>query len=154
VEAVTGLHLKVMLPLGTRDWTPFADRPHQYDPDALMTLALPVIERLKPTYGGKVPIILTGRDIGPADKSLNFSFAQHNHLQKMSVISAARMLYSNTGSQAGVEVIRGRLRKMILRTIALQYYELPRSANISEVTYSPVMSVTDLDQMGSQLNLK
>lgn len=49
-------------------------------------------------------------------------------------------------------MIRTRLRKIILRSLAFQYYNLPRSADIEEVTYSPLMSIYDLDQMGLTLN--
>ena len=146
----TGLQIKVMLPLGTRDWKPFLDRP-QYDPDALMTLASPVIERLKTNYGGKVYIILTSRDIGPPDKSLNFGFTQHDHLRKISVASVARMLFDQQGRQVAPDVIQMRLRKILLRAIALQYYELQRSTDITDVTYSPLMSVLCLDQMGTRI---
>lgn len=146
----TGLQIKVVLPLGTRDWKPYPDRP-QYDPDALKNLALPAIERIKTNYGGKVYVILTSRDIGPPDKSLNFMFTQHDHAQKISVVSAARMLFEQQGQQAAAELIQTRLRKMLLRTIALQFYELQRSTDIGDVTYSPLMSVGDLDQMGLTL---
>jgi len=149
----TGLRIKAMLPLGTRDWKPYPDRP-QYDPDALKILALPAIERLKTNYGGKVYVILTSRDIGPPDKSLNFVFTRHDHAQKISVVSAARMLFDQQGNKASPDIIQTRLRKMLLRTIALQYYELQRSADIRDVTYSPLMSVGDLDQMGLTLKTK
>ena len=149
----TGLHIKSMLPLGTREWKPYSDRP-QYDPDALKTLVLPAIERLKTNYGGKVYVILTSRDIGPPDKSLNFMFSQNDHAQKISVVSAARMLFDQQGNQASPDIIQTRLRKMLLRTIGLQYYEMQRSADIRDVTYSPLMSVGDLDQMGMTLKTK
>jgi predicted Zn-dependent protease len=149
----TGLQIKVVLPLGTRDWKPFPDRP-QYDPDTLKILALPAVERLKTNYGGKVYVILTSRDIGPPDKSLNFVFTQHDHIQKISVVSAARMLFDQQGQQAASDVIQTRLRKILLRTIALQYYELQRSTDITDVTYSPLMGVPDLDQMGTRIKTK
>ena len=149
----TTLQIKVVLPLGTRDWKPYPDRP-QYDPDALKNLALPAIERLKTNYGGKVYVILTSRDIGPPDKSLNFVFARHDRAQKISVVSAARMHFDQQGKQAAPDVIQTRLRKMLLRTIAFQYYELQRSTDIGDVTYSPLMSVGDLDQMGLTLKTK
>jgi len=94
----TGLQIKVVLPVGTGDWKPYPDRP-QYDPDALKTLALPAIERLKTSYGGKLYVILTVRDIGPPDKSLTFVFTQHDHARKISVVSAARMLFDEQGNK-------------------------------------------------------
>src|SRR5258705_13858849 len=102
-----------MLPLGVREWKPYSDRP-QYDPDALKTLALPTIERLKTNYGGKVYVILTSRDTGPPDKSLSFVFSQHDHAQKISVVSAARMLFDQQGNRASLDIIQTRLRKMLL----------------------------------------
>ena len=150
VASDTSLQIKVVLPLGTRDWKPYPDRP-QYDPDALKIIALPAIERLKANYGGKVYVILTSRDIGPPDKSFNFVFTQHDHAQKISVMSAARMLFDQQGQQATPKIIQTRLRKILLRTIALQYYELHRSTDITDVTYSPLMGVSDLDQMGLTL---
>lgn len=146
----TGLSIKVVLPLGTQDWKPFADRP-QYDADGLLNIAQPAIERLKGSYGGEVYVILTSRDIGVPDKSLNFVFSWNDHARKLSVVSAARMLWNEGDGQATDEVVRTRLHKMLLRIIALQYYGLPRSADISEVTYSPLMSVGDLDEMGLTL---
>jgi predicted Zn-dependent protease len=149
----TKLRIKVVLPLGTRDWKPYPDR-KQYDPGALKTLALPAIERLKKDYGGKVYIVLTGRDLGPADKSLNYVFNMHYFAEKISVVSVVRMLFDEQGKQATPEVIVTRLRKILLRTIALQYFELQRSTNIEEVTYSPLMSVRDLDKMGLTIKPK
>jgi hypothetical protein len=149
----TKLRIKVVLPLGTRDWKPYPDR-KQYDPDALKALALPVIERLKKDYGGKVYIVFTGRDLGPADKSLNYLFNMHYFAEKISVVSVVRTLFDEQGKQATAEVVETRLRKLFLRTIALQYFELQRSTNTEEVTYSPLMSVRDLDKMGLTIKPK
>jgi len=69
VAADTGLRIRAMLPLGTRDWQPYVDVP-QYDPDGLKNLALPVIAQLKKSYGGMVYVVLTTRDINSADRNL------------------------------------------------------------------------------------
>jgi predicted Zn-dependent protease len=147
VSKNTGLRVKTMLPLGTRDWKPYPNR-SQYNPMTLTALAMPVVERLKSNYGGKVHVILTSSDIGPPDGSLNFVFSQNDHANKISVVSAARMLHDQHGMPASPELIRTRLRKMLLRTIALQYYGMDRSADIRDVTYSPLMGLADLDDMG------
>jgi len=149
VAADTGLKVRAMLPLGTRDWTPFPDG-QQYDPAALVQLAAPAIERLRKSYGGKSYVIVTTRDINTADRNLRFVFSA-NFSQNVTVVSVARMVAGNPGQPAPDEVIIGRLRKMILRTIALQYYNLGRSADIHDVTYSPLMGLDDLDAMGSAM---
>lgn len=153
VAADTGLRVKAVLPLGTREWTPYPDRP-QYDPVRLIELAMPAVERLRQSYGGTVYVVLTSRDFGPADKSLNFLFTQHEHTRKISVVSVARMVSDEQGKLAPEEVIRNRLRKMILRAIAIQFYGLQRSSDIHDVTYSPIMSLNDLDQMGTTMKPK
>jgi len=98
VAADTGLRIRAMLPLGTRDWQPYVDVP-QYDPDGLKNLALPVIAQLKKSYGGMVYVVLTTRDINSADRNLRFVFAQHYPAEKMTVLSAARMLIGERGTR-------------------------------------------------------
>lgn len=149
----TGLKIKVVLPLGTRDWKPFPEST-QYDPNALVTIALPAVERLKSNYGGKVYVILTCQDIGPPDGSLKFVFTQHDHTQKISVISTARILFDQNNDHTAPNVVQTRLRKLFLRAVALQYYGLQRSADITDVTCLPLMSVSDLDQMGLTIKTK
>jgi len=145
----TGLQVRAMLPLGTRDWKPFPDS-QQYDPSELVRLAYPAIERLRKNYDGKLYVILTARDINTTDRNLRFVFSA-NFSQNVAVVSVARMVAGNSGQPASDDVIIGRLRKMILRMIALQYYNLERSADIHEVTYSPLMGLDDLDAMGTVL---
>lgn len=146
----TGLQIKVVLPLGTKDWEPYPDRP-QYDPIALLKLSVPVIERTRASYGGKAYIILTTRDIGPSDKSLNFVFSLNDPTNKSSIVSVARMIYNRQGEQADSNVIQSRLHKMILRSIGLQFYGLQRSADINDLMYAPLMGLDDLDRIGTTL---
>ena len=153
VEKDTGLRIRAMLPLGTRDWQPYPGT-IQYDPELMKNLALPVIKRLEMSYGGKLYIILTTRDINSADRNLRFVFAQHYQAQNVSVVSAARMAIGEHGAIAKTEIIQNRLRKMLLRTIGIQYYNLARSTDIREVMYSPLMGLDDLDAMGLVLNAK
>jgi hypothetical protein len=150
VASDTGLRIRAMLPLGTRDWKPYADG-QQYDPDTLKNLALPAIAQLKKSYGGTLFVLLTTRDINSADRNLRFIFAQHYPKDKVSVVSAARMLIGEPGRQASAELIGSRLRKMLLRTIGIQYYALERSADPRNILYSPLMNLDGLDGMEARL---
>lgn len=153
VASDTGLHVRSMLPLGTRDWKPYAGS-QQYDPDVVKQLAQPAIAQLKKSYGGTLYVIVTSRDINSSDHNLRFVFAQHYQDQKVSVVSAARMALGERGAVARPDVVKARLRKMLLRTIGIQYYELERSTDLREVMYSPLMSLDDLDAMGLVLKAK
>ena len=146
----TGLRIRITLPLGTREWKAYPDR-LQYNPEIVNLLALPVIERIRPNYGGRTYVILTARDIAPADNSAKFAFAWNDHDKKVSVVSIASMLRDERGEGVPQVVVDLRLRKMLLRTIALQFYEMQRSADINDVTYSPMLSIDELDRMGTTL---
>ncbi len=147
----TGLHLRAMPPLGMRDWHPLANG-SQYDPAALKDIALPAIERMRKNYGGKVYVILTTRDIKNPDDDLRFVFAEHFPVPKISVISAARMTYWGKNMTAPSEIILARVHKMLLRTVGIQYYAMPRSADIHDIMFSPLLSLDDLDALTPNLN--
>jgi len=150
LAADTNLRIRAVLNLGTSDWRPYSNAP-QYDPAKLKTIALPAIADLKKTYGGSLYILLTTRDINNSSGDLRFVFAESYPQDKVSVISAARMRVGTGGEPASVQVVGERLRKMALRTIGLQYYGLPRSANPQDLLYSPLMSLETLDGLVPRL---
>jgi predicted Zn-dependent protease len=147
----TGLRIRAVGNLGTRDWTPY-NNVTQFDPTKLKDLASPAIEQLKKNYGGVVYILLTARDINDPSGNLRFLFSANYPQNKVSVISAARMLYGGPGQTASNEVVGNRIRKMSLRAIALLYYGLPRSADPQDLMYSPLMSLEALDTIQPVLN--
>lgn len=142
----TGLKIRAALPLGTNDWRPLPDS-RQFDPAALKDLAQPAIADLKKTYGASFHILLTTRDINNAGGGLRFVFAESYPKDKISVISVARLLMGPDGKPASTETVITRLRKMVLRTIGLQYFEKPRSADPRDLLYSPLMSLDALDAL-------
>lgn len=144
----TGLKIRAMLNLGTSEWKPYPDAA-QYDPAKLVDIAMPAINQLLKTYGSSFCILLTTKDINSADRNLRYVFAESYRQDKVkvSVISVARMVYGAPGQQASDQIIGERIRKMTLRTIGLQYFSMPRSANPQDIMYSPLMSLDALDAL-------
>lgn len=142
----TSLRVRAVLNLGAKDWRPYSNAP-QYDPARLKQIALPAIAELKKTYGGSVYIILTTRDINNSSGNLSFVFSETYPLDKISVISAARMLGGADGRQANIQLVGERLRKMSLRAIGFLYHGLPRTSDPRDLMYSPLMSLEALDMI-------
>jgi predicted Zn-dependent protease len=95
-----------------------------------------------------VVIALTTRDINERSQSLRFLFAKSDLATQTSVISNARM-FASTPSTEGTQAQVGlRIYKMTKRTIGEQYFGLPRTANIADIMYAPIMSLEDIDAMG------
>jgi hypothetical protein len=146
VKASTGLQARAMLPFGTAGWKATWGG-FQYDAVTLVALARPAIAQLKTGYGGTLLIILTTKDINQPDSGLRFLFVYHDN-EPIAVVSVARAQYTGEGALASADVVRERLAKLALRTIAIRYYHYERNTDLASVLYSPLMSVDDLDHMG------
>lgn len=146
LQADTGLRMRAMLNVGIRDWKP-VEGGGQYNAGHLREIARPAIESLKKSYGGSLYILLTSRDINHTDSGLRYTFATHFPESRISVVSPARMRFVERGQPAPPALVIERLRKMMLRTIGIQYYDLPRSSDPKDIMFSPVMGVDNLDAM-------
>jgi len=146
LAGTTKLNVRAVANLGTGEWHPYANAP-QYDPAKLKDIALPAIAELQRTHGGSLFILLTARDINSASGGLRFVFAESYPRERVSVISVARLLAGPPGQQAEPGVVALRMYKMILRTIGLLYFELPRNADPKNLLFSPLMSLDALDGM-------
>ena len=141
------IRVSASLPMGVGDITPLPKDSQLATEDIIMR-AHEVGLRLPNTKVNLVVIALTVRDINDRSQSLRFLFARNDRLNHTSVISAARMFASTTkveGTQAQVGL---RIYKMVKRTIGEQYFGLPRSSDISDIMYAPIMSLEDIDAMG------
>ena len=80
---------------------------------------------------------------------MRFNFAFHDKTKRFSVISSARLVLGPSGGLADPDTIRARMLKMVKRAIGDVYYDLPRSTDTRDVMYSPIMSLEDVDRMGT-----
>lgn len=141
------IKVRASLPIGIGDISPLPKN-SQLAIEDLIARAHNVGLRLDNTNEKLVVIALTTRDINYRSQSLRFLFASSNKATRTSVISIARMLASTSkveGTQAQVAI---RIYKMVKRTIGEQYFGFPRSADLSDILYAPIMSLEDIDAMG------
>jgi len=99
-------------------------------------------------------IILTNEDINTPQSGLRFNFAAY--YEGMAVVSLARLNPRNHGVTFSFvsipmmfQATRERALKLINRAIGRGYYGHPLSSNRSSVMYSPIMSIEDLDSIGT-----
>jgi predicted Zn-dependent protease len=142
------LRVRASLPMGIGDIRPLPKH-SQLAAEDIIERAHEVGLRLLDADERRVVVALTTRDINDRSQSLRFLFASTNKATHTSVISVARMLASTpkvegTQAQAGL-----RIYKMVKRAIGEQYFGLPRSADISDIMYAPIMSLEDIDAMGT-----
>ncbi|MEW6303589.1 MAG: hypothetical protein AB1705_08970 [Verrucomicrobiota bacterium] len=74
----------------------------------------------------------------------------HDKVSRIAVVSSARLVLSNQRDQrADLETIRARVTKMIKRNIGDVYFGYTRSTDIRDIMYSPIMTLNDVDKMGT-----
>jgi predicted Zn-dependent protease len=144
----TGLRIKSTLNMGSAGFMPFPGS-QQYSSDQYIEAAQRVRKNLPDTGPETAFVVLTQRDINTPERSLRFTFAVHVKAHKTAVLSSARLvLGKENGKMADLETIRRRVTKMVKRQIGDVYYGYQRSTEISEIMYSPIMSLDDVDRMG------
>jgi predicted Zn-dependent protease len=153
LAAVSNLKIRATLNLATGQWMPYSNTT-QYDPAKLKDLALPAIAQIKRTHGGSLYILLTERDLNTADGNLRFVFAESYPDDGVSVVSIARMLLVAPGEKSDPQLVGARMFKMVLRTIGLVYFGLPRSADPKDLLFSPLMGLDALDGLEPRLTLE
>lgn len=149
-DLLADLRLKVRatLNMGSAGLRPFAGTT-QFAAEDIFAMAGNVIPNLTDKRPDTAYIVLTQKDINTRDRSLRFNFAVHNRSTRTAVISAARLVINQTGGMADALTIRRRLFKMAKRNIGDVYFGYTRSTDIRDVMYSPIMSLDDLDRMGT-----
>ena len=143
-----GIHVKPTVNMGIGNLAPFPGT-KQFSAEEIETNALRIIPNLKETVADTAYIVLTTRDINSGDRALRFSFSHYDSRARVAVVSAARLSMGRNGGFAERKTTIDRLTKLVKRSIGVVYYGYTRSTDINDVLYSPLMSVDDLDRMGS-----
>ncbi|WP_146180036.1 peptidase [Opitutus sp. ER46] len=107
------------------------------------------LQRLYDVTPKTIFVVLTRDDLNSEDGGTRFLFAMHFPPERLSVVSMARLSDSFFGKKDTPEVTKLRLYKMVKKAIGTQYYAYPRSTDLKSVMYSPVMSLDDLDAVGT-----
>lgn len=124
----------------------------QYDATYLANLGLDIGGRIK--RKNAFIIVLTNEDINYSKSGLRYVFS--SHYEGVSVISLARVNPMNFGARVSLiavpfaqQKILDRAIKLINKAIGYGLYKYEASSNVSNVMYGPIMSLDDLDQVGS-----
>jgi predicted Zn-dependent protease len=142
------IQVRASLPMGIGDIKPLPKDSQLATQDIIIS-AHEVGKRLPNTSEKFVVIALTDHDINDAAQSLRFLFARNDLSKHTSVISVARMRASTPKEEGTPTQVGLRIYKMLKRTIGEQYFGLPRTADISNIMYAPIMSLEDIDSMGT-----
>jgi len=124
----------------------------QYDASYLANLGLDIGGRIK--RKNAYIIVLTNEDINYSKSGFRYVFS--SHYDGVSVISLARVNPINFGARLGLiavpfteEKIQQRAIKLINKALGYGLYQYEASSNINNVMYGPIMSLDDLDRVGS-----
>ena len=95
---------------------------------------------------------ITPRDmyILSMQKQWTFAFSLRGKDQRFAVVSYARMDPVAFGAPPNEEVLRSRLRKMVMKNVGVLYYDLPLSSDPRSAMYRNILGIDDLDRMTEQ----
>ncbi|TVP74979.1 MAG: hypothetical protein EA353_14745 [Puniceicoccaceae bacterium] len=143
-----GLHIAVSVQMGTSP-DMFNSERKQYDAEKIITEAKKVVHRNSDQQEVPYSVVLLHQDLNRPPFNLRYTFAVHS-TQGVSVISTARMDPRNYGLSADEELLYSRLKKMVMKGIGYNVFQHKRSLDRSSVMYSPIMSLEDLDEIGTE----
>ena len=149
LSADLNLKVRATLNMGSAGLKPFAGTT-QFAAEDIFAMTDNVARNLADKRPDTAYVVLTQRDINTKDRSLRFNFSVHNRVTRVAVISTARLVINQAGGMADAPTIRKRLFKMTKRNIGDVYFGYTRSTDVRDVMYSPIMSLDDLDRMGSE----
>ena len=103
-------------------------------------------------YADARVIGITPRDmfILSMQKRWSFAFSLRGEDRRFAIVSYARMDPVAFGQPANEDLLRSRLRKMVLKNVGVLYYELPLSDDPRSVMYRNILGIDDLDRMTEQ----
>ena len=121
----------------------------QYSAESLLKIAGQASDTLGERTEKTVYVLLTSKDINSSAGSLRFLFSL-NDRKKTAVLSTARLALGLQNDAVGRELFGKRCFKMIKRQIGELYYGYPRSTDITDVMFAPIMSLETVDKMGTE----
>ena len=128
----------------------------QLEGDGVLAALQPIADRMRRLYDSPKAlfVLLTRIDLNNTPGGTRYLFSYHNFDTNLSVVSAARCTSPGRDGPATDELVFRRLYKLLLRAVGEQVLHLPRSGDPSSAMYSPLMSVDDLDMIGTTLGTR
>lgn len=95
-------------------------------------------------------VFLISEDLNLGGAGLRFTFAVNEPNSRMGVVSRARLVLGAGTEEAPRERVRERLYKMVKRQVGELRLGLTRTSDPEDLLYSPLMSLDDLDRIGTE----
>lgn len=146
LSKVTGLWIKATTWAPSDGIEPFPGT-NQYPAEDYLPLGARVGRMLHEVSPRTYYIVLTNRDINSRSRNFRFQYSLHSPMANTSVLSIARLLFTNIGTPATNEVVGARVAKMLLRTVGEMRMGWKRTSDPIDVMYAPIMSIDDIDHM-------
>jgi predicted Zn-dependent protease len=121
---------------------------NQYVAEDILSLGAAASASLPETSSTTYRVFLTTRDTNTRSGNFRFQFSAHNKALNCSVVSMARLLEYSNDRPMLTERAATRLLKMTKRAIGEMRLGWSRSADKSDLMYTPIMSLDDLDRLG------
>ena len=141
-KADLGIRVESIIAMGSREIFP-ANEAGAYDPRAIAA----AVRKLEPSLLGRKEnthyVVLTDRDLVDMERGGRLVFSTHYHEDRISVVSLAGMAEGGVSS----EQADARFYKMIKRAIGEIYFGYQRSTEPTDLMYSPIQSVSDIDRL-------
>lgn len=147
---LSGVAVKPLLTMGLADAP--TNAAGQLEGDALLPLLQPLADRVRRLYDAPDALVLlvTRRDLNAASLGTRFLFAFQNRATRLAAVSAARAEAAGLdGNPPETALVLTRLVKLLLRVVVEQVLGKPRSSDPAALMYSPLLSVADLDMIGT-----
>lgn len=146
LSKATGLWIKATMWAPSDGIEPFAGT-NQYPAEDYLPMGARVGRMLREVSPRTYYIVLTNRDINSKSRNFRFQYSSHSPMANTSVLSVARLLYTNTGAPAANEVVGERVAKMLLRIVGEMRLGWKRTSDPADLMYAPIMSIDDVDRM-------
>jgi len=142
----TGIWVKSSLSIPSEINNPMPGT-NQYPADDYLMVGLRVAKQLPDVSVRTYFIVLTDRDINSRSQNFRFQYSFHNPMARTSVLSVARLAFDKDGSTAPIDVISLRTQKMLMRIVGEMKLGWKRTTEPTDLMYTPIMSVEDIDRM-------
>jgi len=142
----TGLWIKSTLWTPSDGIAPFAGT-NQYPVEDYFPMGARAARMLREVSPRTYYIVLTNRDINSRSRNFRFQYSSHSPMANTSVLSIARLLYTNIGTPATAEVVGERVAKMLMRIVGEMRLGWKRTSDPVDLMYAPIMSIDDVDRM-------
>lgn len=146
LEQELNLQARVSVHMGTSKEM-YSRSQKQYITSVIAKEAIGISKNINSHSSTPYTIVLTHYDINDKPFNLRFLFAQHSN--NVSVVSIARMDPRAYGGKYDGELVYLRMKKLVKKGIGLEYYGYKLSTNKDSVMYAPIMSLRDLDEIGT-----